>query len=173
MNAEFKAKLIQKDCYFSPPPARTIGRGSILRVREETYEREIKRIVLSYKTPNILDKGVETREETEVEVLSDIQTVTGLVERLGAKPLVTVTKERTEYTLGYEGASFNITLDRVETLGSFVEIEIVSSRKDDVNELIMLGGRLARKIGIDVSKKVVLGYHEMALEKSDNPAALQ
>jgi adenylate cyclase class 2 len=166
MNAVFKTKLIQKDHYFTPPPIRAIEKGSVLRIREEKYEGEMKRVVLSYKTPNILNTGVETREETEVEVVGDVQTVRELLERLQAKPLVSVTKERAEYALTYEDVGFTVTLDRVETLGSFVEIELVSTQKGDVKQLIALGDQLAAELGLDLSKKISLGYHELMLKRN-------
>jgi adenylate cyclase class 2 len=123
-------------------------------------------VVLSYKTPNILNTGVETREEIEVEVVGDVQTVRELLEKLQAKPLVSVTKERAEYTLTYEDVGFTVTLDRVETLGSFVEIELVSTQKGDVKQLIALGDQLAAELGVDLSKKISLGYHELMLKKN-------
>jgi adenylate cyclase class 2 len=164
LKARFKTKVIQRDHYFTPPPIRTIEKGSILRIREESRDGET-RIVLSCKTPNILNEGVETREETEIEVLADVQAITKLIENLGAKPLVPVTKERTEYTLTFGRTHFTVTLDQVDTLGSFVEIELVSSKKEDVEHLIVLGDNLAAKLGLDLSKKIVLGYHELMLGK--------
>jgi predicted adenylyl cyclase CyaB len=165
IEAEFKTKLVQKDYYFTPPNVKANERGSILRIREETLEGGIKRVLLSYKTPNVLNKGVETREETEVEVLGDVQTVIRLLQKLQATSLVSVTKERKEYALTYEHANFAIVLDRVETLGSFVEIELVSPDKQDVDQLIELGEKIAVKLGIDPSKKISLGYHELIMNK--------
>jgi predicted adenylyl cyclase CyaB len=163
MEAVFKRKLVQRDYYFTPPPVKAIEKGSILRIREETFEGGIRRLLLSYKTPNILDTGVETREEIEVEVLDDVQTVRRLLERLQARLLVSVIKEREEYALTYEHASFTVTLDRVETLGSFVEIELVSPHKQDVDQLIKLGEKIAIMLGINPSKKISLGYHELMM----------
>jgi predicted adenylyl cyclase CyaB len=165
MEAKFKTKLVQRDCYFTPPRVKALDKGSILRIREETFEGGTRRVLLSYKTPNILKTGVETREETEVEVLGDVSAVRRLLERLQARPLVSVIKEREEYTLTYEGASFTVTLDRVETLGSFVEIELVSPHKQDVDQLIKLGEQIATELGIDPLKRISLGYHELMMNK--------
>ena len=165
MEAKFKTKVIQRDHYFTPPPVKSIEKGSILRIREETYEIGKRRVQLSYKTPNILRTGVETREETELEVLDDVSGAKRLLERLQARPLVSVVKEREEYALTYEDVNFTITLDRVKTLGSFVEVELVSRHEQDVNHLIKLGEQIAAKLGIDLSKKVSLGYHELIMNK--------
>jgi adenylate cyclase class IV len=58
-------------------------------------------------------------------------------------------------------------LDKVSSLGSFVEIELMSSKKNDVQRLIALGEELATKLNIDFSKKISLGYHELMLAKRD------
>ncbi len=147
------------------PSSCATEKGSIIRVREETKENGGKRAVLSYKSPNVLMKGVETREEIEVEVLSDVPTLMRLLDKIDVKPLVSVTKKRVEYSLTYKGADFTVTLDKVSSLGSFVEIELMSSKKNDVQRLIALGEELATKLNIDFSKKISIGYHELMLAK--------
>jgi adenylate cyclase class IV len=79
---------------------------------------------------------------------------------------VSVTKKRVEYSLTYRAVEFTITLDKVDTLGSFVEIELMSNRKEDAKQLIALGEELASKLNLDLSRKVSLGYHEMMLAKA-------
>jgi adenylate cyclase class IV len=80
---------------------------------------------------------------------------------------VSVAKKRLEYSLTYKGVDFTVTLDKVSSLGSFVEIELMSSKKNDVQRLIALGEELATKLNIDFSKKISLGYHELMLAKRD------
>jgi predicted adenylyl cyclase CyaB len=155
--------LSQRDYYFTPPFLDANEKGSIVRVREEIQDGEKSRTILSYKTPNKPVGGVEAREEIEVEVLGDVQTLIELLKRIKVKPIVSVKKERTEYTLAYKGASFTVTLDKIETLGSFVEIELLSHRKGDIQQLIALGEELAGKLEIDTSRKIDLGYHELML----------
>lgn len=163
LDAEIKGKLSQKDYYFTPPFLGVDEKGSVVRVREDVHEGGKSVIILSYKTPNRPVGGVEAREEIEVEVLGEVQTLIELLKRIKVKPIVSVTKERTEYTITYKGASFTVTLDEVETLGSFVEIELLSGRKDDVKRLIAIGEELATKLNIDTSRKIGLGYHELML----------
>ena len=165
LGARIKGKLHQSDYYFAPPYLDVGEKGSIVRVREDVHERGKSRKILSYKTPNKPVGGVETREEIEVEVSGETRPLIELLTRIKVKPIATVKKERTEYTLTYEGVSFTVTLDKVETLGSFVEIELLSSRKDDVKQLIALGEGLATKLNIDTSRKIGLGYHELMLMK--------
>jgi predicted adenylyl cyclase CyaB len=167
MHARLKDKLTQNDYYFSMPPSCTAEKGSIIRLREEKKESGEKRTVLSYKSPNVLKKGVETREEIEVEVRSDVPTLIRLLDKIDVKPLVSVAKKRVEYSLTYKGVDFTVTLDKVSSLGSFVEIELMSSNKNDVQRLIALGEELATKLNIDFSKKISLGYHDLMLAKRD------
>jgi predicted adenylyl cyclase CyaB len=165
MHARFKDKLTQNDYYFSMPSSCTAERNSIIRLREEKKENGEKRTILSYKSPNVLRKGVETREEIEVEVLSDVPKLIRLLAKIDVKPLVTVAKKRVEYLLSYKGADFTVTLDKVSSLGSFVEIELISSRKNDAQRLIALGEELVTKLNIDFSKRISLGYHDLMLAK--------
>jgi len=163
LDAKIKGKLSQRDYYFTPPSLDVGEKGSVVRVREDVHKEGKRRIALSYKTPNKPVGGVEAREEIEVDVLGDVHTLIELLKRIKVKPIVSVKKERTEYTLTYKGTSFTVTLDQVETLGSFVEIELLSGRKGDVQRLIALGEELAAKLNIDISKKIGLGYHELML----------
>jgi predicted adenylyl cyclase CyaB len=167
MHAQIKDELTQKDYYFSMPSSCAAEKGSIIRVRDETKENGQRRAVLSYKSPNVLRKGVETREEIEVEVLSDVPTLTRQLDKIDVKPLVSVAKKRVEYSLTYKGVDFTVTLDKVSSLGSFVEIELMSRKKNDVQRLIALGEELAAKLNIDLSKKISLGYHELMLAKRE------
>jgi adenylate cyclase class 2 len=166
MRAKIKDKLTEKDLYFSTPSSGSAEKDSIIRIREDTNQDNGKRIILSYKSPNVLREGVETREEIEVEVLDNVSSLIKLLGKINIKPLVSVTKERVEYSLTYKGVEFTIALDKVDTLGSFVEIELMSSRKEDAKQLVALGEELASKLNLDLSRKVSLGYHEMMLVKA-------
>ena len=139
MQATIKDELIEKDLYFSIPTSSTVEKGSIIRVREDTKQNGERKIILSYKSPNVLREGVETREEIEVQVLSDVPSLTRLLGKIDLKPLVPVTKRRVEYSLTYKGVHFTVTLDNVDSLGSFVEIELMSERKDDAKKLVAMG----------------------------------
>jgi predicted adenylyl cyclase CyaB len=165
MKATIKDELIEKDLYFSTPPSGTVEKGSIIRVREDIKQNDERKVILSYKSPNVLRGGVETREEIEVQVLSDVLSLTKLLGKIDLKPLVPVSKRRVEYSLDYNGVHFTVTLDNVDSLGSFVEIELMSHRKDDAKILIALSEELATKLNLDKTRKISLGYHEMMLEK--------
>jgi len=166
LRGKIKDELIQNDLYFSIPAGSIVEKNSIIRVREDKNQNNESKIILSYKSPNVLREGVETREEIEVQVLSNVPTLVQLLGKLGMKPLVAVTKKRVEYSLIYKGVHLTVTLDKVETLGSFTEIELISDRRDDAKKLIELGEELAAKLSLDKTKKISLGYHEMMLEKS-------
>jgi adenylate cyclase class 2 len=170
IKATIKDELIEKDLYFSTPTSSTVEKGSIIRVREDINQNDEKKIILSYKSPNVVREGVETREEIEVQVLSDVPSLTKLLGKIDLKPLVAVRKRRVEYSLVYKGIHFTVTLDSVDTLGSFVEIELMSNLKEDAQKLILLGEELAAKLNLDKTRKISLGYHEMMLEKKPQGA---
>jgi adenylate cyclase class 2 len=173
MQATTKDKLIEKDLYFSTPTSSTVEKGSIIRIREDINQNNERKIILSYKSPNVLREGVETREEIEVQILSDLPSLTKLLGKIDLKPLVRVTKRRVEYSLAYKGVHFTVTLDDVDSLGSFVEIELMSDHKDDAKKLIAMGEELAAKLNLDKTRKISLGYHEMMLEKGPSSGSLK
>lgn len=107
---------------------------------------------ITYKGP-LLDEGSKTRAEHETEVV-DAEATAGILSGLGFEPAATVEKRREFWT--YDG--FTVTLDAVDGLGEFVEIEravadesaIESVRNDALDAL----GRL----GLDGDEQVRTSY---------------
>lgn len=113
----------QTDHYYSHP-ARDFGRSDeALRIRTDgTGSR------LCWKGPRAAGP-VKIREELEIPFAGDFAAVlAALLERLGFTFLATVRKSRETWLLPAEpsgGARITVTLDRVEGLGEFAELELV------------------------------------------------
>jgi adenylate cyclase class 2 len=104
--------LVQADVYYAHP-SRDFGRtDEALRLRTEN-----DLTVITYKGPK-LDADSKTREEFEVSVANP-RTMGDILERLGFRPVMRVSKHRKVY--GIRGVS--VCLDRVDGLGDFVEFE--------------------------------------------------
>jgi adenylate cyclase, class 2 len=85
-----------------------------------------------------------------------------LVQYLGYRPTAIVKKRRTVYEFERDGFALQACCDEVETLGRFVEIEIVAeSGKKQRSEAILLD--VARELGLSVSER--RSYLEMVLAK--------
>lgn len=108
---QLEARRVERDTYYQHPCRDMLASDEALRLRLAGGGAR-----LTYKGPRRGGGGVKERLELEAEMRGDIA---GILERLGFKPVVTVVKER----LYYRGRGHTVTLDRVEGLGCFVEVE--------------------------------------------------
>lgn len=108
---ELEARRVERDTYYQHPCRDMLAGDEALRLRLSGGSAR-----LTYKGPRGRGGGVKERLELEAEVRGDIA---GILEMLGFKPAVTVVKER----VYYRGRGHTVTLDRVEGLGCFVEVE--------------------------------------------------
>ena len=102
----------QRDVYFAHPGRDFAVTDEALRLR---VDNDLS--LITYKGPKI-DADTKTREELEVSV-SSVEVMTQVLERLGFRPVLMVSKKRV--VLGLRGLS--VCLDTVEGLGDFVEFE--------------------------------------------------
>lgn len=109
--------------------------GELLRLRQD------RRAVLTYKRP-IPDPKYKVREELEVEV-SDFETASRLLERLGFTPALIYEKERETWILGRA----EVEIDRLP-FGWFVEIEAAEEQLDSI----------ARSLGLDPANGLADDY---------------
>lgn len=101
------------------------------------------------------EKVMESKE-IEFEV-SDRNLCKDLITTLGYKEMVTIDKKRIETK--YKG--FNICIDDVDKLGSFIEIEVLTDEngKSDYYENQML--ELCKELGIDPNNRINSHYDTM------------
>lgn len=103
--------------------------------------------------------GIKDRQEVECGI-SDASLFAEYLEMLGFKLLVEVEKER---VIGhYHNAS--ITLDHVNELGDFSEIEVIA-HDDSVIDARKQVEDIAKVLGIDIIKQVDVPYDEMIYER--------
>ncbi len=130
LGAEFIHEEVQEDLYFLLPYPQ------LLRVRRIS---NLGRSFLTYKL--IKDPGRnEEFDELEVEV-SDFETTVEILRRLGYREDVWVKKHRLVYRLG----EVTFELNRVEKLGDFLDIEIIT---EDVEEAKRKIWEIAEKLGL-------------------------
>ena len=123
---------IESDSYFNHP-AKDFGEtDEALRLRKITDTT-----ILTYKGPKI-SKKTKARIEKEV-VVENHAEMFEILEYLGFQPAGNVIKKREYYKIN----DIIITLDDVENLGSFVELEKKGEELDRIEkELFDLAGRL-------------------------------
>ena len=127
--AHFDHEEVQEDLYFSVPLP------SLLRIRRIVNQNES---ILGYKF--IKDSRNEEFEEVEVKV-EDFEKTREILKRLGFQEDIRVRKHRYVYKLG----DVTFELNRVEGLGDFLDIEVIS---DDPLKAKKRIWEIAEKLGL-------------------------
>jgi adenylate cyclase, class 2 len=151
-NARFLGKVHEHDIYYNAPHRDFGVTDEAVRVR---YTDD--HAVVTYKGPKIKKFGLKAREELNFAV-EDGKTFETMLDRLGFTRTTEVNKWRETYKLG----PASVTLDLVEELGTFAEIEvIVEGEKDNPTALIE---KIAEDIGAE-GVPLLESYLELLLTK--------
>jgi adenylate cyclase class 2 len=127
MGARPAATIEQADQYFSHPGRDFASTDEALRVRTSTIGT-----VLTYKGP-VVDAATKTRLEIEVPLAGGDQHERGICEllrALGFQAVGTVRKRRQAWKLEWQARPFEVAIDEVERLGTYVEIETLAAMPD-------------------------------------------
>lgn len=141
LGAKKTKKEFQEDIYFNSPVVDFAKTDEALRIRT-TKEDENTNIFITYKGPKI-DKKSKTRKEIEMGI-EEAQKCSEIFEAIGFEKVRAVRKNRQYYT--YE--NFEISLDDVEGLDPYMEIEIALEDGSDYNEAQKSIFELFEKLGI-------------------------
>lgn len=132
----------QEDIYFNAPHRDFAQTDEALRIRKVTNGASEK-IFITYKGAK-MDEVSKTRKEIEVGV-EDSHKVADIFQNLSFRPVATVRKNRIIYTLN----DLIITLDEVQEVGNFVEIEKEIDEGVDTKEALDEIFATYSKIGIE------------------------
>lgn len=157
--AQFVKGSFQTDEYFTPQHRNFLSPEypyEWLSIRERS-----NKVILNYKHwyPENEEKSTHC-DEFEVE-LSNYANMSRIFEALDIKSLCKVIKEREIYNYNDE---FEISMDKVEELGYFIEIEV----KKDFGSIECANQKLiefATRMGVDTNKRNYRGYPFLLLEK--------
>ena len=153
LGAVFEAEVYEEDTYYQHPCRDFASTDEALRLR---VTRD--RVELTYKGPKRVIGEAKEREEYTVTV-DNGAAVARILEKLGFKPVATVRKRRRYYSL--PGLAV-VSLDEVEGLGCFVEIEY---RGSDPSKAVDAVKAIESRLGLESKPKTVKSYLELLLEK--------
>src|SRR5512137_2617255 len=120
-NARSEGKVHEHDIYYNAPHRDFAVTDEAVRVR---YTDD--HAVVTYKGPKIKKFGLKAREELNFAVESG-GTFETMLDRLGFTKTLEVNKWRETYQLG----AASVSLDMVDGLGTFAEIEVVTENEND------------------------------------------
>ena len=134
------------DTYFAHPGRDFRQTGEAFRIRTEGADN-----ALTYKGPK---RGgpAKTREEIEIgfQVGPDGRDgMAALLDRLGFRPVATVRKSRSTYSLTVDGRALLVTIDEAEGLGTFSEVETLAGSESDLPGAQAAVVALGERLGLD------------------------
>jgi len=151
--------VIQSDTYYDAPHRSFPKTDEALRIRTETDpEASTETTRITYKGP-LLEAESKSREEFETAV-EDGETVDEIFTRLGFEPAATVRKEREHFSL--EG--YTITLDSVDDVGEYVEVETEVEREVDLENARRGAVDILERLDLDPNEQIRTSYLELLLE---------
>lgn len=151
-------ELEQEDRYFNHPVRDFRQSDEALRLRRSGDRNRI-----TYKGPK-LDTVSKTRREIELDIASGPSSIAQLAEILTLLGFVesgSVRKRREQFELVHDGLTIEITIDHVEGLGDYVELEAPASF-DDIDTVRRKITNLAGQLGLSGSER--RSYLELLME---------
>jgi adenylate cyclase class 2 len=130
-----------------------------VRIRKPLDEEELNSSFasneLTYKGPRI-DRKTKTRLEYSVGV-DDTDSLSSILKSLGFEPIAKVTKKRTFFDL----REITISIDDVEEVGLFLELESIAHQKDEMEIAKRAIFKVLGELGIEPEQSVRDSYLEM------------
>ncbi len=156
IGAEPAGTVTQVDTYYDHPVREFAETDEAFRIRHEA-DTDGEHAKVTYKGP-LVDEGSKTRRELETGV-DNGDTMAEIAESVGFEPAATVKKERERFRYG----EYTITLDTVDGLGEFVEVETeaeaVAPARDGAIELL-------ERLDLDPDEGIRTSYLGLLLEES-------
>ncbi|WP_115863911.1 class IV adenylate cyclase [Halorussus litoreus] len=177
LGAEPVDAVVQRDTYYDAPHREFAETDEALRVREETSAAGdaetataeddsedtagVTTTELTYKGP-LVEAESKTRREVETAV-GDGEATREVLDALGFDPAATVRKDRERFALD----GFTVTLDSVDGLGEFVEVETEVDAEESVESAREAAFGILRDLGLDPDEQVRTSYLGLLLADED------
>ncbi len=158
LGAQFAPEHEETDVYFNHPSRDFRETDEALRIRRRGPWNGV-----TYKGPKV-DATTKTRRELELALPEGEETVvrwTELLETLGFRQVGRVEKRRQRFQVAWKGWDVEGTLDEIDVLGKFVELELVVEA-DAVDGARQAVAALAGHLGLSRSER--RSYLQLLLE---------
>ena len=131
LSAAFEGDVIQQDDYYQHPVRDFRISDEALRLRTVIFSAGTAQYQICYKGPR-LDAVTKSRAEMECDLTGDqpTQGMHGLLTALGFTAAGQVRKERRLYRVPYVGREVLVSVDRVDGLPAYAELELVCADAD-------------------------------------------
>lgn len=165
--AELGPAQTEADLYFRHPARDFATTDEALRIRRKGADNSI-----TYKGPKI-DATTKTRREVDLPLPPGEATAkawTDLLRLLDFTPVAEVRKTRRKARVAWRGRTVEVSLDEVEGLGTFVELELVVERDalDAARECVRT---LSGELGLEHGER--RSYLELLLAARESPRSAE
>ncbi|WP_137287416.1 class IV adenylate cyclase [Halorussus salinisoli] len=169
LDAESVNEVEQVDTYYDAPHREFAETDEALRVRRETPRSVSDEgtdgeafAELTYKGP-LVEAESKTRREVET-VVEDGEAADDILASVGFDPAATVRKDRERFALD----GYTVTLDAVEGLGEFVEVETQVEGAETVESARDAAFEILRDLGLDPDDQIRTSYLGLLLENEES-----
>jgi adenylate cyclase class 2 len=145
-------EVTQVDTYYDAPHREFVETDEALRVRRETPVDGTEFAELTYKGP-LVESESKTRREVETGV-EDGEAADDILVALGFEAAATVRKDRERFALD----GYTITLDAVEGLNEFVEVETEVEGESEVESAREAAYEVLRDLGLNPDEQIRTSY---------------
>lgn len=148
LGAVLEANKVERDEYWGHPSRNFGETDEALRLRITTADDGggWSGAELTYKGAK-LDAAIKSRPEETIAVeIDQVENLRRILQGLGFRPFGKVTKDRREFVLD----GLTVCLDRVEGLGTFVEVELISTDLEAARARVLT---LFKELGLDPSER--------------------
>jgi len=168
--ATFDRRVRQVDTYYDAPHRDFAETDEALRLREETRDPGGRAGAdgapdpttrLTYKGP-LVEAASKTREEHETAVANSDE-ASDILSGLGFEPAAVVEKDRTFF----EFDGYAVSLDRVDGLGEFVEVEAEVTESDEVPVVREGAAAVLRDLGLEPDDQIRTSYLGLLLDATE------
>lgn len=150
--------VVQVDTYYDAPHRSFPETDEALRIRRESSDGAGAESRITYKGP-LLDDESKSREEFETAV-GDGETMDAVLTNLGFEAAATVRKERDRYRLD----GYTITLDAVDDVGEYVEVETDVESEADLEAAREGAYDVLERLDLDPDDQLRTSYLGLLLE---------
>ena len=129
---KFLEQIVEEDTYFTDKAMSFVKERVCLRTRKTNDNR----LELTFKPRTDSLTEQYGKKEINIELkIEDYQDIKFMLNSLGFDEYVSFKKDRTVYTKRINGFQHNIMIDKIEGVGSFVELEILANNEEEKEQL--------------------------------------
>ncbi|SEV95080.1 class IV adenylate cyclase [Natrinema salifodinae] len=152
LDAASRGGVVQVDTYYDAPHREFAETDEALRIREERPADGPDETRVTYKGP-LVDDESKTRKEVETAVVNG-EKFDAVLTNLGFEAAATVRKDRERFELD----GYTITLDAVDDVGEYVEVETEVEAESDLEPAREGAYDVLERLGLDPDDQIRTSY---------------